>query len=855
MTEANDGNPVHVAGATSSSPHNKATTICAVCREESDNHHIHYGALACFSCRAFFRRAHNRGPEAPNYLCKQDGGCDITFKNRKKCQKCRYDKCVEVGMNPGLVLTQDQKKIRFRKMYEKKSRSHQMRKRSNDDRNAGRHPSSGEDEVDVDDDAAADEGDPRFASPPTRTRLSHHDIDVGDIKREIFGQFDYNKGDDNLAAGPSNLNAVIFRQILDRATSSGGSSTKSTTHPIGRIYHQPHSRPFYLAHQPETAVSQLQRQQQPQQSRAPPSFAASPPPPDVYSYRHRIQITQESIAIINAYFEFAVSSVPLDKDVECRILEFQYGDKSSLRSYDRDENLRAIISCLRERFRFFAYQFDLFKRLHHSDQVQLFSHNVQLFIQYVVCRYVAAEEGYEQLLWILGTKDNLIPDMMSTVPACKTPLEMLPSASYKDLASYSSLAKRVSNLGLQRRHNPIVAAIFLFAQVDETIALSSATEIQTIEDELIKFISDPSQAGDNFIPGEKVDELIDCMHVIVKFYTSAMETKGGKPKPSTSGETSSETAAEDKDDDDGDDEESELGNLDELSVADLWVPNPPSSSSPAAAAAAVPPSQPHLELEMPYTREEENWLKKQLENFNEAYHAVSLGSDLINEFVMYTFDVPLSKSFIPNELSAFNERCRRILKIHPEFNALTDDEQREVCRENCVKAAALCSVKSESYDSGNKQLEFCLGKDDETEWTSNYLPRIKTEIKKVMISDWNVTSNALDTESLLTYLQLSGSLTTTLEDSENFKLIALMALFSGKTGNANQALRLLEKRYSTLLQRRAAAAASNDGSDKNKKKSKSSYAKICRGIDGIDELSRIFKQLQCTDDDDDDDEK
>ena len=53
-------------------------------------------------------------------MCKHDGKCDITSKNRKKCQKCRYDKCIEIGMNPNLVLTDDQKKVRFRKMFEKK---------------------------------------------------------------------------------------------------------------------------------------------------------------------------------------------------------------------------------------------------------------------------------------------------------------------------------------------------------------------------------------------------------------------------------------------------------------------------------------------------------------------------------------------------------------------------------------------------------------------------------------------------------------------------------------------------------------------------------------------------------------
>jgi hypothetical protein len=55
------------------------------------------------------------------YACKQDGKCDVSKKNRKKCQKCRYEACLRVGMDPGLVLTEDQKKARFRKMLEKKN--------------------------------------------------------------------------------------------------------------------------------------------------------------------------------------------------------------------------------------------------------------------------------------------------------------------------------------------------------------------------------------------------------------------------------------------------------------------------------------------------------------------------------------------------------------------------------------------------------------------------------------------------------------------------------------------------------------------------------------------------------------
>ncbi len=77
----------------------KKRTICAVCRVESDNHHVHYGALACFSCRAFFRRAHNRDTPTggPAYVCKKEGKCDVTSKNRKKCQRCRYERCLSAG--------------------------------------------------------------------------------------------------------------------------------------------------------------------------------------------------------------------------------------------------------------------------------------------------------------------------------------------------------------------------------------------------------------------------------------------------------------------------------------------------------------------------------------------------------------------------------------------------------------------------------------------------------------------------------------------------------------------------------------------------------------------------------------
>ena len=68
---------------------NKSFSNCAVCEEATDNHHLHYGAYCCLSCRAFFRRV-NQKAKTKEYKCKKSGTCDVSFKNRKSCQRCRY---------------------------------------------------------------------------------------------------------------------------------------------------------------------------------------------------------------------------------------------------------------------------------------------------------------------------------------------------------------------------------------------------------------------------------------------------------------------------------------------------------------------------------------------------------------------------------------------------------------------------------------------------------------------------------------------------------------------------------------------------------------------------------------------
>lgn len=104
-----------------------------------------YGGVVCFSCRAFFRRVYQvsgymegraamkvtdysplfvtpvfQKSSAPRLTCKMGGGCNVVIQHRRKCQKCRLDRCLATGMNRAAILTSEQKQQRFRKMLQKR---------------------------------------------------------------------------------------------------------------------------------------------------------------------------------------------------------------------------------------------------------------------------------------------------------------------------------------------------------------------------------------------------------------------------------------------------------------------------------------------------------------------------------------------------------------------------------------------------------------------------------------------------------------------------------------------------------------------------------------------------------------
>ncbi|CAH8600900.1 unnamed protein product [Dicrocoelium dendriticum] len=66
---------------------------CAVCNDQAFGKH--YGVFSCEGCKGFFKRTVRRELV---YQCRENQHCLIDKRMRNRCQYCRYQKCLQVGM-------------------------------------------------------------------------------------------------------------------------------------------------------------------------------------------------------------------------------------------------------------------------------------------------------------------------------------------------------------------------------------------------------------------------------------------------------------------------------------------------------------------------------------------------------------------------------------------------------------------------------------------------------------------------------------------------------------------------------------------------------------------------------------
>jgi len=90
--------------------------ICCVCGDTATNYRFYGASSVCYSCRIFFRRVVTAKQE---FKCNRNGTktkmCSFDKNTRNQCKKCRFEKCLSVGLLPFLVNTNNRKNMKASK--------------------------------------------------------------------------------------------------------------------------------------------------------------------------------------------------------------------------------------------------------------------------------------------------------------------------------------------------------------------------------------------------------------------------------------------------------------------------------------------------------------------------------------------------------------------------------------------------------------------------------------------------------------------------------------------------------------------------------------------------------------------
>nr|XP_027203657.1 retinoic acid receptor RXR-alpha-B-like isoform X1 [Dermatophagoides pteronyssinus] len=78
--------------------------LCAICGDRASGKH--YGVYSCEGCKGFFKRTVRKDLF---YACREERNCIIDKKQRNRCQYCRYQKCLQMGMKREAVQEERQR--------------------------------------------------------------------------------------------------------------------------------------------------------------------------------------------------------------------------------------------------------------------------------------------------------------------------------------------------------------------------------------------------------------------------------------------------------------------------------------------------------------------------------------------------------------------------------------------------------------------------------------------------------------------------------------------------------------------------------------------------------------------------
>ncbi|XP_065338117.1 nuclear hormone receptor HR96 isoform X2 [Cloeon dipterum] len=107
----------------------KGSKVCGVCGDKAFGHN--FNAVTCESCKAFFRR---NALKNKDFRCPFTGNCSITAVTRRFCQKCRLQKCFDIGMRKDWIMSEEDKHLKKIKIEQNRAKRQDNHKQPDSNR-------------------------------------------------------------------------------------------------------------------------------------------------------------------------------------------------------------------------------------------------------------------------------------------------------------------------------------------------------------------------------------------------------------------------------------------------------------------------------------------------------------------------------------------------------------------------------------------------------------------------------------------------------------------------------------------------------------------------------------------------
>jgi hypothetical protein len=214
-----------------------------------------------------------------------------------------------------------------------------------------------------------------------------------------------------------------------------------------------------------------------------------------------------------------------------------------------------------------------------------------------------------------------------------------------------------------------------------------------------------------------------------------------------------------------------------------------------------------------FTEAEDNWIKLRFSQINSQFISVVPSENLLIQAVnLLAYGMAVPKTYSPEIMANSTERVRRFLKIHQEFEDLSDTDQECLWRKNGKNASVIASMRINVQKKGKEQIKQIIGVIDsqENSWENQYTGLIPAcGLKTVYLHEDELNLGRLDESDKNSLLEMISHVSELCFNDQTYQLLVLLTLLDvdglPQSGSYHNIIKI-RNIYLKFLQRKLHAA-------------------------------------------------